>query len=209
MKGLAAEDEDAPPKRELVDVVEGAPKGEGADSFFSPVGALDPKLNPVDVALVEGGAPKRPVEVEEGAAEPKAKGAGEAGLGFEVEEAGSASSSIPLSPSASSVPATDDGAGGARAPKGEGGAEGIGVEAFSSAVGVAGVVPKVKVALGVEVVGGAEGVAPKENEGVDAGFDTSSTGFAAPKENEGADEVEVEGVGLNANGDAAGADSVF
>lgn len=209
MKGFAAEDEDAPPNRELVEVVEGAPNGDGADSFLSPDGALDPKVNPVVVELLEGGAPKRPVEVEEGAAEPKEKGAGEAVFGFDVDEAGSASSSIPLSPSASSVPATEAGPGGARAPKGEGGAEGIGVEAFSSAVGVAGVVPKVKVALAVEVVGGTEGVEPKENEEVDAGFVVSSTGFEAPKEKEGADEAEVEGVGLKANGDAAGADSVF
>jgi len=209
VKGFAAEDEDAPPNRELVEVVEGAPNGDGADSFLSPDGALDPKVNPVVVELLEGGAPKRPVEVEEGAAEPKEKGAGEAVFGFDVDEAGSASSSIPLSPSASSVPATEAGPGGARAPKGEGGAEGIGVEAFSSAVGVAGVVPKVKVALAVEVVGGTEGVEPKENEEVDAGFVVSSTGFEAPKEKEGADEAEVEGVGLKANGDAAGADSVF
>lgn len=85
-------------------------------------------------------APKSPVEtapVLDGGA-PKVKG-----VGAEVfVEEGSASSSIPLSPSASSVPATEAGAGGARAPKGDAGADGTGVDSFfSSPVGVAGVVP--------------------------------------------------------------------
>lgn len=195
MNGFGAVE--APPKREFEEVEAGAPNGEGFESFFS----LVPNENPVPVGAAEvEDAPNNP-EVDEGAADPKEKGVGAEGLAEVVE--GSASSSIPLSPSASSVPAIEAGAGGARVPNGDAGAEGTGVGSFfSSPVGVAGVVPKVKVALGVEVEGaGLVEEEPNENAGVELSvFFGSSAGFEAPKVK---GEL-VDGVELDVDAAAAG-----
>lgn len=187
----------APPKNELVAAAgEGAPKGEagGLVSFFSvEVGA--PKVKPAEEGAVEPNkeAPVAGAVLPPDDTPPNENGAGAA--------AGSASSSMPLSP-ASSV--TDAGAdGGFSVPK-----VGLGAESFfSSACGVAGVVPKVKV--GVVVVGGFA-AAPKEN---GAGLSLSSEAFeaGAPKENGeavvgAASDFAAAAVVPNANGDLSGCD---
>lgn len=216
VNGLGADD--APPKSDFEAVLAaGAPNGDEVESFFS---ADAPKVKPPVAAGAAGAeeAPNRPLVgvLAAGAADPKVNGAGAEGFAAPVE--GSASSSIPLSPSASSVPATEAGAGGARAPKGDAGAEGAGVDSFfSSATGVAGVVPKVKVAFGAEGAEEALGVladAPKENAGaaVPSAFFGSSAGFEAPNVNgevvEGAGGADEAGLKENRE-PVAGAESAF
>lgn len=196
------------PKNELVVAGAGDPNGEAGGrlvllSFFSvevevEVGA--PKVKPPDAGAVE---PNRDAPPDTGAVLPledtppnEKDGAGAAA------EAGSASSSMPLSP-ASSV--TDAGADGGFSVPPKVAALGAAKSFFSSACGVAGVVPKVKVGV---VVAGLTAAAPPPKENGAAGLSLSSEAFeaaGAPKENGEAVAGAASDLGApNANGDLAG-----